>query len=56
MSRFVRPGYAMALLVLSVGIAYALTQSLWGILIIAMLEAAFWATTQFAQGRRWRLK
>jgi len=56
MSGFLRPGYALALLVLSAGIAYAVTQSLWGIFLIAMLEAAFWATTQFAQGRRWRLK
>ena len=56
MSRFVRPGYALALLVLSACIAYAVTRSLWGIVIIAMLEAAFWAATQYVRDFRRRLK
>ena len=56
MSRFVRPGYALALLALSLGIAYALTQSLWGMVIIGMLEAVFWAASQYVHDRRWRLK
>jgi hypothetical protein len=56
MNRLARPGYALAVLVLSAGIAYALTESLWGMAVVAMLEAAFWAATQYAQDRRWRLK
>ena len=56
MSKLARPGYALALLALTAGLAYALTQSLWGMIVIAMLEALFWAANQYVQDRRRRLK
>jgi uncharacterized membrane protein len=56
MSKLARPGYAIALLVLIAGLTYVLTESLWGMMVIAALEAVFWAATQYFQDRRRRFK
>ena len=49
---FARPGYTLALLGLVLGLAFLITGSAEGALVVALLEAAFWATLQYFKDRR----
>jgi uncharacterized membrane protein len=52
-----RPGYVLALLALTLGLAFLITGSAEGALAIALLEAVFWAALQyFKDGRGERTK
>jgi uncharacterized membrane protein len=52
MQHMARPGYVLALLALSLGLAFLITGSAEGALAIALLEGAFWAALQYFKGRR----
>jgi uncharacterized membrane protein len=54
--RITRPGYIMALFVLILGLAFLLTGSVRGMLLIAVLEGALWASLQYFKDRRECLK
>ena len=53
--RIARPGYIMALFALVLGLTFVLTGSVWGMLVIAVLEGALWASLQYFKDRRERL-
>ncbi len=57
MNRFLtpsRPGYMFALLALALGLGFVVTGSAEGMLAVAVLEAMFWAGTQYFKDRRGR--
>jgi len=41
----------VALLCVMAGLAYAITLSLWGVIVVGAIEAAFWAFTQIFEGQ-----
>jgi hypothetical protein len=47
-----RPGYALALLAVTLGLAFLITGSAEGALVVALLEGAFWACLQYRRDRR----
>ena len=47
-----RPGYGLALLALTLGLAFLITGSAVGALVIALLEGLFWAGLQYLKDRR----
>ena len=50
--RLTRPGYAVALLALSLGLAFLITGSAEGTFVVALLEGTFWAFLQYRKDRR----
>ena len=50
--RLARPGYTLALLALTLGLAFLVTGSAEGTLVVALLEGAFWASLQSFADRR----
>ncbi|HXJ00791.1 MAG TPA: hypothetical protein VNH44_06180 [Micropepsaceae bacterium] len=49
--RVTRPGYVLALLALALGVAFLITGSAEGVMIVAALEGAFWALLQIFKDR-----
>jgi uncharacterized membrane protein len=49
--RLARPGYVLALLALTLGLAFLITGSAEGALVVALLEGAFWACLQYFKAR-----
>jgi uncharacterized membrane protein len=52
--RSARPGYILALLALLLGLAFMITGSAEGALVVAALEAALWTSLQYFKDRRGR--
>ena len=50
--RLARPGYTLALMALTLGLAFLITGSVWGMFVVALLEAAFWASLQYFKDLR----
>jgi len=48
------PGYVLALLAVVLGLAFVITGSAWGMMVVAIAEAALWASVQYV--RQLRLK
>jgi len=51
-----RPGYTLGLLALALGLGFVITGTVWGMLVVAALEAAFSAGMQYFKDRGRRLK
>jgi hypothetical protein len=47
-----RPGTVVALLAVTLGLAFLITGSVEGALVVALLEGAFWASLQCRKDRR----
>jgi hypothetical protein len=50
--RIARPGYVLALLALVLGLAFLITGSAEGALVVAFAEGALWASLQYFKDRR----